>query len=64
MERSSYGVIHAVVTCETCGWETHSYKNAQAIAAIHARSKGHRVVGELGIGFIYDNTGSEKTNDR
>jgi len=50
----SYGVIAAIVECEDCDWTTESYKNAQAIAKIHAARYGHRVVGELGIGFSYN----------
>jgi len=49
-----YGVVHAVVTCEDCDWETQSYKNAQAIAKIHAKKYGHKVSGELGISFGYN----------
>ena len=50
----SYGVIHAFVECEDCDWTTESYKNAQAIAKIHAKRYGHKVHGELGIGFSYN----------
>ena len=50
----SYGVVHGIATCEDCGWHTESYKNAQAIAKIHAKKYGHKVVGELGIMFDYD----------
>jgi len=50
----SYGVIHAVVKCLDCDWETFSYKNAQAVAKIHAKTHGHRVEGELGIAIMYD----------
>lgn len=56
----SYGVIHAVVHCEDCEWETYSYKNAQAIAKIHAQTHGHKVEGELGIAFGYDGRTDEK----
>lgn len=49
-----YGVVHGVVACEDCGWESQSYKNAQALAAIHARAYGHRVTGEIGIAIEYD----------
>lgn len=52
-----YAVIHAVVECEDCDWETCSYKNAQAIAKIHAKKYGHKVSGELGISFGYDGRG-------
>ena len=50
----SYGVVHGVAECLDCDWHTESYKNAQAISKIHAKSKGHRVRGELGIDFSYD----------
>ena len=50
----SYGVINAFVECEDCEWKTESYKNAQAIAKIHAQKHGHRVRGNLGISFTYD----------
>ena len=50
----TYGVVHGIAQCQNCGWSTASYKNAQALAAIHARRYGHRVVGELGIAFSYN----------
>lgn len=50
----SYGVVDASVKCEDCGWSTESYKNAQAIAKIHAKRYGHKVSGELTISFEYD----------
>ena len=49
-----YSVISAIVECEDCDWKTESYKNAQALAAKHARKYRHRVRGELGISFGYD----------
>lgn len=49
----TYSVIHAFVECEDCDWETSSYKNAQAIAKIHATKYGHNVTGELGIAIGY-----------
>lgn len=49
----SYGVIHAIVECEDCGWHTESYKNAQALAKIYAQKYKHNVRGELGISFSY-----------
>ena len=55
----SYGVIHAFVECEDCGWITESYKNAQAIAKIHAKKYKHRVTGELGISFSYNGRDEE-----
>jgi hypothetical protein len=57
----SYGVISAGVHCDDCGWETYSYKNAQAIAKIHAQKNHHLVSGELGIYFTYN--GREKVAD-
>ncbi len=50
----SYGVVHAIVRCDDCGWETGSYKNAQAISKLHAQRYKHHVSGELGIAFSYD----------
>lgn len=52
--KRSYGVVHGVAKCEDCDWKTESYKNAQAIAARHARKYGHKVQGDLGIYFEYD----------
>lgn len=49
----SYGVVHAIVQCDDCDWNTCSYKNAQALAAKHAKKHGHNVSGELGIDFHY-----------
>lgn len=50
----SYGVIAAEVECENCGWTTESYKNAQALAAKHAKKYGHKVKGTLHIHIVYD----------
>lgn len=49
-----YSVVHAVVICDDCEWRATSYKNAQAIAKIHAKKHGHKVTGELGIHFSYN----------
>jgi len=55
--KRTFGVVHGVATCDTCGWETQSYKNAQAIAARHAQLHGHRVHGEVGYAYEYDGEG-------
>ena len=49
----TYGVVHGLAECRDCGWKTASYKNAQALAAQHAKRHGHHVHGELGIAFSY-----------
>lgn len=49
----TYSVVHGLAECQDCGWKTSSYKNAQALAAQHARRYGHQVRGELGIAFSY-----------
>jgi len=54
-----YGVVHGVAKCQDCGWETYSYKNAQAISKKHAMKHGHKVEGELGIAFFYDGRAKE-----
>jgi hypothetical protein len=51
-----FGVTHGIATCNTCGWHTESYKNAQALAARHAKAHGHRVVGEVAYAYAYDGT--------
>ncbi len=48
-----YGVVYGTALCQDCGWETFSYKNAQALAARHALAYGHCVNGEIGISFLY-----------
>jgi len=55
-----YSVIAAQVECQDCSWKTESYKNAQAIAKIHAQKRGHKVRGELTIAFGYDYHGGER----
>lgn len=54
-----YSVVHAIVKCEDCDWGTESYKNAQALAAKHAKKYGHKVSGELGISIGYDYRGEQ-----
>lgn len=57
-----FSVIHAVVECQDCDWETCSYKNAQALASRHANAHGHRVIGELGIYIEYVGKKKEDSN--
>ena len=52
--KKSIGVVHAIATCEDCGAEFSFYKNAQALAAKHAKHYKHRVEGEVGLAFTYD----------
>ncbi|MCK5604648.1 hypothetical protein KAR91_22355 [Candidatus Pacearchaeota archaeon] len=52
--KKKIGVVHAIATCEDCGKEFTNYKNAQALAAQHAKKYGHCVMGEVGIAFQYD----------
>lgn len=54
VKKNTYSVVHAIVKCLDCNWETESYKNAQAIAYTHADKHGHKVEGELGIAIMYD----------
>ena len=60
----SYGVVHGLAECQDCKWHTASYKNAQAIAKLHAKRYGHKVVGELGISFEYDYRAAKKREVR
>lgn len=52
--KKEYGVVHGLAECQDCSWESSSYKNIQAIAAVHAKKYGHRVTGEVGCAFSYD----------
>lgn len=57
--KKSGGVVHAQFQCETCGVEYGNYKNAQALAARHAKVYGHVVRGDVGLSFTYDGTDEE-----
>jgi len=48
------GVIHGFAECETCGWNSESYKNILAISAIHAKKHKHKVLVEIAYAFDYD----------
>jgi hypothetical protein len=54
--------IHAIATCEDCGRDFQNYKNAQALAAQHAKKYSHKVSGEIEFAFEYD--GREKGTPR
>jgi len=58
--KRTYGVMHGIATCQDCGWHTESYKNAQALAAKHAKQYGHHVIGEVAYGYSYTGDGSGK----
>ncbi len=47
-------VVHAVAECRDCEWNAQGHKNAQAIAAKHAKHHGHLVVVEVGLHSKYD----------
>jgi hypothetical protein len=53
--------VHWIAECSDCGWRCES-RNAQAVAAIHARVHHHRVTGEIGLAFEYD--GRNETEER
>lgn len=48
------GVVHLIAGCEDCEWESQSYKNGQALAAIHAKKHKHLVWYEIGLAGEYD----------
>ena len=50
-------VVHVNATCQDCGKQFSYYKNGQALAAKHAKEKGHLVEGEVGLAFEYDGRG-------
>ena len=47
-------VIHAIAVCQNCGKEFDNYKNAQALAAQHAKKYKHCVTGEVAMAFEYE----------
>ena len=49
----STSVVHATAECTVCGVRYENYKNAQALAAKHAKHTGHKVTGEVGLAFEY-----------
>jgi len=57
--KKSFGVTHCMAECRDCDWRTESYKNGQAIAALHAIRHGHYVKVEVGIAGCYDGRGAE-----
>ncbi len=48
------GVTHVFGECRDCGKRFENYKNGQAVAAKHAKDKGHLVTGDIGLSFRYD----------
>ena len=52
--KRNFRKTHTIADCEDCDWGTQNYKNGQAIAAIHAKSKKHKVHVEVGLGGYYD----------
>ena len=48
------GVTNIIAQCKDCDWRAEGYKNGQAIAAIHAKSKKHKVMIEVGLSGFYD----------
>jgi len=52
--KRSFGVVHCQAKCDDCGWEAENYKNAQGIAAIHARKYGHKVRVDIELAGYYD----------
>lgn len=45
-------LVHAIAKCDDCGKEWES-RNAQDVAAQHAKRYGHSVHGELGYAFAF-----------
>ena len=52
--KKSCGVMHVMANCVDCGKVFDNFKNGQACAAKHAKTKKHKVSGEVTIGFVYD----------
>lgn len=50
-------IIHQIGTCMDCKWFCDDYRNSTARkqAKAHAKKTGHRIVGETGISWGYNN---------
>lgn len=46
------GLVHHIAGCRNCAWTAYG-RNAQPIAAVHARAKGHTTWVELGFAYEY-----------
>ena len=49
-----FGITSALAQCRDCSWQSESYKNAQAIAARHAKAHKHKVSVEVTMSGFYD----------
>lgn len=61
--QKNIGVVHAIAIGKNCGVEFMNYRNAQALAAKHAKKYGHLVIGEVALAFEYDGRQPGKTPD-
>jgi hypothetical protein len=52
MKKKTAWIVHGVAHCSTCGKEMEG-RNAQGLAALHAKKYGHSVSGEIGLAFTY-----------
>ncbi len=53
------GVVHALFACQDCEATFEKHKNAQALAARHAKHYNHYVTGEVGVAVWYNEDHSE-----
>jgi len=53
MKKTS-GKTHGYAKCQDCEWESPNWKNAQATAAVHAKTHKHLVLGDVGFSYTYD----------
>ena len=55
--RNKYYLIHAVATCDDCGWNDEGYLTAQKTGRAHHVKTGHRVHIETGHFIEYKRKG-------
>jgi len=46
-------LVHTVLICQDCKWESQDYLKAQKLAREHVRKTGHTVSGDLGYCVMY-----------
>lgn len=58
--RNAYsGVVHAQAECRDCDWTGDNYKNALALASVHARRYGHNTVAESMVSVEHNRPGDD-----
>jgi len=47
-------LVHPILMCSDCDWETEDYLKGQRLACKHVHETGHRITGDLGYTVRYE----------